>query len=162
MAALESTEKDTKKWDPKRPFQRVASPCFNEQEKLAAELEGTFLNGLGHRRGTQRIEDFPALRIPGSGILSKLNAQVFDNGVRLAPAWVRTLGPVENSQAAEQAAEHELYGQLVRSFQTWTDAPGFQWHRWYDWNLQLTRFTNRIATRTRIRIPSGLCIETSQ
>src|SRR5205814_6991714 len=31
----------------------------------------------------------------------------------------------------------EIYGQLKRSFQTWTDFPAFQWHRWYDWNFHI-------------------------
>jgi hypothetical protein len=30
-----------------------------------------------------------------------------------------------------------VQGTLARSFQTWTDAPPFQWHRWYDWNFHL-------------------------
>ena len=34
-------------------------------------------------------------------------------------------------------AEHELFGKSVRSFQTWTDAPATQWHRWYDWNFHV-------------------------
>ncbi len=33
--------------------------------------------------------------------------------------------------------EKELEGLLVRSFQTWTDVPAFQWHKWYDWNFHV-------------------------
>jgi hypothetical protein len=51
--------------------------------------------------------------------------------IRLTPSWTTTMG------TQERDAEQEIFGKLVRSFQTWTDAPPGQWHRWYDWNFHL-------------------------
>lgn len=110
--------KDSKPWDPQRPFWRVGSPSFN--------LKST-VNGDGHAMGTRRAADFPSAAI---GIAPR-------EALRLTPSWVRTQEPLENSLTAERASEQEVYGQLIRSFQTWTDAPGLQWHRWYDWNFHV-------------------------
>ena len=46
---------------------------------------------------------------------------------RVLPAWV----PVQDNPYKE------VEGKLLRSFQTWTDFPMFQWHRWYDWNFHV-------------------------
>jgi hypothetical protein len=46
------------------------------------------------------------------------------------PAWVL----VKDEQPDEEEFD-EVEEILVRSYQTWTDFPLFQWHRWYDWNL---------------------------
>jgi hypothetical protein len=121
------TEQNTKPWDPERPFQRVGSPSFKPS--------GAILDGDGHQRGTRRRQDFPRLR--DFPILRIVDFEIFEKAIGLVPAWARTLGPATNDLAAETAAEHELYGRMERSFQTWTDAPGFQWHRWYDWNLHV-------------------------
>lgn len=43
------------------------------------------------------------------------------------PAWV----PVQDDSFKE------LKGRLARSFQTWTDFPLTQWHKWYDWNFHV-------------------------
>src|SRR5882672_10449874 len=51
--------------------------------------------------------------------------------LRMVPSWVDVVkepgGP-----------EREVEGTLVRSFQTWTDVPLLQWHRWYDWNFHVS------------------------
>jgi hypothetical protein len=50
-----------------------------------------------------------------------------DRLLHIVPAWVLVPGgPVR-----------EVEGKLVRSFQTWTDVPLYQWHRWYDWNFHV-------------------------
>src|SRR5262249_54009881 len=37
----------------------------------------------------------------------------------------------------EPRNEKELYGELDRSFETWTDFPIWQYHHWYDWNFHI-------------------------
>jgi hypothetical protein len=127
-----SIEDDRKPWDETRPFQRLRSPSFNFLPNVAGEER---LDGDGHARGTRRSSDFPVRRSL-FGIPSITGALIRDS-IRLTPSWSRTLGPFLHGDAAERRAEHEVYGRLVRSFQTWTDAPGFQWHRWYDWNFHV-------------------------
>ncbi|MFZ5891687.1 MAG: hypothetical protein ACOY0T_11590 [Myxococcota bacterium] len=131
---LPNTERDTKPWAPERPFQRVKSPSFTP----AGAVDAKRLDGDGHPRGTRRFEDAPFI-IPGlKGTLDDvINFKVFEKGLRMTPNWVRTVGPLAHSSAGERVGEHELYGFLLRSFQTWTDVPGFQWHRWYDWNFHV-------------------------
>lgn len=67
-------------------------------------------------------------RKPGIGTAKMLKA---------VPAWV----PVSTSQQYK-----ELEGRLVRSFQTWTDFPVWQWHRWYDWNFHVEPATGSLFT----------------
>jgi hypothetical protein len=106
-------DKASKPWDKKRPFQRINSPSFGGGPKA---------DGDGHTRGCRRSSDF----LPRS-LLDEIRKRL----MVLAPSWVRVRG------ATEADSEQELYGQLLRSFQTWTDAPPFQWHRWYDWNFHV-------------------------
>ncbi|HET9931677.1 MAG TPA: hypothetical protein VFQ35_13345, partial [Polyangiaceae bacterium] len=138
---LPNVERDTKPWSPERPFQRVKSPSFTP----AGAIEAKRLSGDGHPRGTRRFEDtpfvVPKITIFGQAVQGALdtvlNDKIFERGVRMTPNWVRTLGDLKNGPAEERAAEHEIYGKLLRSFQTWTDVPAFQWHRWYDWNFHV-------------------------
>lgn len=100
----------TKPWDRDRPFQRYNSPSFGPKPPLS---------GDGHTRGTRRPEDFL--------VRSLLDGIARNELLRLTPSWTTTMDD----------AEHEVYGKQTRSFQTWTDAPPYQWHRWYDWNFHL-------------------------
>jgi hypothetical protein len=49
--------------------------------------------------------------------------------VRMLPNWTTVPKPNPYLQ--------EVEGKLVRSFQTWTDTPMRQWHKWYDWNFHV-------------------------
>jgi hypothetical protein len=124
-----SVARDEKPWDRTRLFQRVGSPSHRPGEPA--------LDGNGHQQGTRRFEDFD------KGFGFGFEAKPLRAGIRMVPAWVRTLPrPGEpnfgtHGLLPEAEAEHELYGQLIRSFQTWTDVPAFQWHRWYDWNFHV-------------------------
>lgn len=51
--------------------------------------------------------------------------------MRAIPAWVP---PADNNHPN---VEREVQGQIARSFQTWTDVPAIQWHRYYDWNFHI-------------------------
>ena len=104
----------SKTWSRDKPFERINSPSAKGQPEL---------DGDGHARGTRRPEDFPSRSILDKIARSEL--------IRTVPSWVPTLGKTE----AE--AEHEVFGVLRRSFQTWTDTPPMQWHRWYDWNFHV-------------------------
>ena len=122
-------QNDRKPWTPERPFQRLNSPSFDEQ--------GEALKGNSHDRGTRRTTDAPfTVDVQGKPANILLN-RFFELGARMTPNWVKTVGPLSNAPDAEHAAEHEVFGKLLRSFQTWTDVPGFQWHKWYDWNLHV-------------------------
>jgi hypothetical protein len=122
-------QKDVKPWSREQIFQRVGSPSFKEGAQP--------LDGNGHPRGTRRLTDMPLTFGGLSGVGDALVNRIFEQGARMVPNWVRTLGPLKHGAGPEQAGEHEVYGRLLRSFQTWTDVPGFQWHRWYDWNLHI-------------------------
>jgi hypothetical protein len=146
---------DAKPWDPKRIFQRLNSPSFRAGGDAP-------LKGDGHAQGTRRSADFPQLadqldQLPLLGIGGKL--ELFEQAIALAPGWVRTEvtpGNAGQSRALEDAAEQEVYGKLLRSFQTWTDAPGFQWHRWYDWNFHVQpapEFDHLRGAGNRVPIP---------
>jgi len=133
-----SIENDKKPWNRDRLFQRVNSPSFAPANSAPPFPEGSIardgvtgalrLTGDGHAQGTRRPADFDA----GSGI-DLIRRQL----IRTVPAWVKTAHPSDDLQTNERTAEQEIYGQLKRSFQTWTDAPPFQWHRWYDWNFHI-------------------------
>lgn len=115
-------DKASKPWDQARPFQPIDSPSFVAP---GVSPPGT-LDGNGHKRGTRRPEDFLNRSV--------LDALVRSELLRVVPSYVTTFG---NTDTEEDAAENEVYGKLARSFQTWTDFPPFQWHRWYDWNFHI-------------------------
>src|SRR2546428_9720905 len=94
--------------DPNRPFVRINSP--------SDDPGNTRLDGDGNKRGTRRQSDYQPVR-------SLLEMTVISRLIALTPSWARTMG------ATEADAEHEVFGKLNRSFQTWTAAPPFHWHR---------------------------------
>ncbi len=104
----------TKPYDKTLPFSRINSPSEN--------LAPTRLSGDGHTRGTRRESDF---------LEQALIDKIVKKLILLTPSWTTTRGTTERD------VEQEIQGKLARSFQTWTDAPPFQWHRWYDWNFHL-------------------------
>jgi len=115
----------TKPVDRDRPFHRINAPepaIYNETRPAP--------DGRGYDCGCRSPGD--AGDTPNLGALdSRL--------IVIAPGWV----PVErtNVPPAQQRAftqiDREVEGVLWRSFQTWTDVPMLQWHRWYDWNFHV-------------------------
>jgi hypothetical protein len=104
----------SKPYDKTLPFTRINSPSEN--------LLPTRLSGDGHTRGTRREGDFYE-----QALIDKVVRKL----ILLTPSWTTTRGTTERD------VEQEIQGKMARSFQTWTDAPPFQWHRWYDWNFHL-------------------------
>jgi hypothetical protein len=111
--------------DRERPFHRINSPTMG-QGKLPA-------SGRGYDCGCRIPDDIPTdsllealLRLLQIGDLRKL--------IRTVPSWVPV--KVDNDTRVENEPQ-ELEGVLVRSYQTWTDFPMLQWHRWYDWNFMV-------------------------
>ena len=112
----------SKLWDKKQPFQRINSPSFGPPPPPPPPQK-PLPDGDGHARGTRRPGDFL--------VRSPLDAIAREQLIRLTPSWTTTMG------TTEAEVEQEIFGILKRSFQTWTDAPPFQWHRWYDWNFHV-------------------------
>ncbi len=110
-----------KKWDKERPFIRINSP---------SATSGRRLDGKGHAQGTRRQEDFQ----PQNSLLDVL---VISQLIALTPSWAKTDNQADTLAERELNAEQEVFGQLKRSFQTWTDAPPLPWHTWYDWNFHV-------------------------
>src|ERR1700694_5061761 len=104
----------SKPYDKVLPFTRINSPSEN--------LLPTRLSGDGHTRGTRREGDFYE-----QALIDKVVRKL----ILLTPSWTTTRGTTERD------VEQEIQGKMARSFQTWTDAPPFQWHRWYDWHFHL-------------------------
>ena len=102
------TDNQHKKHDPDQPIHRINSPAFNSGQFTRA-------NGDGVSRGCR----LPAGLVPGIVATGALR--------RVLPAWA----PVQDDDFKE------VEGTLARSFQTWTDFPLTQWHRWYDWNFHV-------------------------
>ena len=55
--------------------------------------------------------------------------------LRTLPSWVHVENTREAIQPVESETERELEGIIHQSFQTWTDMPLFQFHRYFDWNF---------------------------
>ena len=106
--------------------------------KLADDKDGKVTN-FDHKKydasnPIHRIEspDFSTTRAGVDGVTTKCREAVkppFLIG-NCIPAWT----DVPNS---ERNPDREIEGALIRSYQTWTDFPVFQYHRWYDWNLHI-------------------------
>ena len=116
----------SKTWEHDLPFTRINSP--SEVQRLPPDILAALkpsaggslqLDGNGHARGTRRPDDFHANNLLDDVVTSQL--------IRLTPSWTATL----------DQPEQELQGKLVRSFQTWTDAPPLPWHSYYDWNFHV-------------------------
>lgn len=129
-----------KPWDPKKPLLRINSPTARTKRKL---------NGNGHARGTRRpnpggprgigpIVFGPNGTGPKDDFLSRgfLDRNVRRQMVVVIPSWVPTEGQ-NNDDETPGNVELECAGTLARSFQTWTDAPPIQYHKWYDWNFMV-------------------------
>ena len=106
-----ANEKD---WDRLNPFARLASPSRDPSRARAS--------GRGFERGAHSTRFAPTTFRDGP-----FDALAGDL-MRSIPGWVS----VEQQDRVE-----ELEGKLDRSFQTWTDYPPVQWHRWYDWNFHI-------------------------
>jgi hypothetical protein len=106
-----ATDNANKDWDYANPFHRINSPSYQLSENLA--------DGLGYLRGCHAPSDGPHDTVYGLLIRDL---------IRTVPGWI----PVRDE------AEYEVEGSLFHSFQTWTDVPVWQWHRWYDWNFHIT------------------------
>jgi hypothetical protein len=133
----------SKPWDRDRPFHRINSPVFKQEEVLQdgdkgasdeeteknrqARADKLRANGHGYDRGCRIPSDIPIGRAESIG--RSLFGRDPRNVVRTVPSWVT----VEDSDEIK-----EVEGVLLRCYQTWTDMPLFQWHRWYDWNLFVT------------------------
>ena len=106
-----ATDKDNKDWDYSYPFHRINSPSYN--------WGGQKADGLGYLRGCHA---------PSEGPDDSLFGVLIRDLIRTVPGWVPVL----------DESEFEVEGSLFHSFQTWTDVPVWQWHRWYDWNFHVT------------------------
>ncbi|MFN0105294.1 MAG: hypothetical protein ACKV2U_24805 [Bryobacteraceae bacterium] len=100
----------TKDWEYHRPIHRINSPTYDPSRTRAT--------GKGYGRGCHAPSDGPDDSVYGL-IIREL--------ARAIPGWVSVLNE----------DEHEVEGVLDRCFQTWTDVPLYQWHRYYDWNFHL-------------------------
>src|SRR5215831_14505360 len=112
---------DKKDYDYNKPFSRYKYPLFGEKGP-GGEAE---LNGLGYECGCNTEDDYP---FAGVGMLAALFTAM-QRVMNAIPGWVPALGVPET--------EREGQGILTRSFQTWTDVPLWQWHRYYDWNFHI-------------------------
>jgi hypothetical protein len=129
-----------KPYDPKKkPFMRVDSPSLPSKKQLT---------GDSHVRGTRRANEGPTslggLLFGSSGFGPEddflcrgwMDRNVTRRVIRTMPSWVPTEGEAPNVET-DQNVELELQGTMVRSFQTWTDVPVIQYHKWYDWNFHV-------------------------
>src|SRR5215471_10095941 len=111
-------EDSGKPLDRRRPFRRINSP----------QIPVPPPDGDGFKCGCRRPDQAPSLGAIDMTLAERAMANI--------PSWIPVCGhdrlPVD---VADQP--RELEGTLVRSFQTWTDTPLWQWHRWYDWNFHV-------------------------
>src|SRR5262245_17457305 len=118
-------------WDDKakprdrdKPFHRINLLPVQPAEPQA--------DGFGYRSGCRSTDDVPPPffdpKRPGDSLNSK-KRHIARDLFRTIPGWV----PVKPADPKER----EMEGTLDRSFQTWTDVPVFQWHRFYDWNFHV-------------------------
>lgn len=122
-----------KPFDPNKPFHRINCPTFKTEEVLGkdeteeervARVDGLREDGRGFDRGCKIPTD-----IDIDGFLEEILKRAIRDpreAIRAVPGWVAV--------RAEEVFQ-EVEGILLRSYQTWTDVPLLQWHRWYDWNL---------------------------
>jgi hypothetical protein len=120
-------------WEYRRPFTRVNPPSYNESRQppdgvsTNPDLRNTFWCGC-------RVPDEGP---PGTGPFANIRRKL----MATVPSWV----PVDYVVRARAGGDrhnraediYEVEGTLTRSFQTWTDFPLYQWHRWYDWNFHV-------------------------
>ena len=112
--------KTEKPVDRERPFHRINSPTMGK---------GTKATGRGYDCGCRVNDDIPTNSLFED--FFNLIGKDLRKLIRTVPSWV----PVRDQALRVVNEPQELEGVLIRSFQTWTDFPMFQWHRWYDWNF---------------------------
>lgn len=105
-----ATDNTSKDWEYATPFHRINSPSYND---------GRRADGLGYLKGCHA---------PSDGPNDSFYGWLIQDLIRTVPGWVPVL----------DETEYEVEGSLFHSFQTWTDVPVWQWHRWYDWNFHIT------------------------
>ena len=136
------------------PFHRVKSPWFLDAGEtgkvvtLSSGQQGLIVgaDGKGYECGCRAMEDFPPGSLLGEIKLKLLQLLGAATGLgdprevmHTLPGWVPVLNrrPMAPNPPDDvnNPTQVEFEGMLVRSYQTWTDAPGAQWHHWYDWNF---------------------------
>jgi hypothetical protein len=115
------TDNTQKDWNASAPFHRIHAPYYDTSMTHQPAGDGY---GAGCRNPAKWIPLLGGLIAPPLGALV---VQKRAELVRMIPNWV----------AIDTSDLVEVEGDLVRSFQTWTDTPMFQWHRWYDWNFHV-------------------------
>jgi hypothetical protein len=110
---------------PKPTFKQ--KPLFTRVKRAFPKEEQP--DGNGFACGCRKPDDFTP-----RGFWSHINLlnKVAKELMPAVPGWV----PVEPSGNIVSESR-EVQGTLLRSFQTWTDFPLRQWHRWYDWNFHV-------------------------
>jgi hypothetical protein len=121
--------------DAKKPYDR--DKPIHRINLLAVQPPETQADGFGYRckcrsprLGTGPTDDVPPRFFDPRHPVDSANSvkrEIARELIRTIPGWV----PVRDVR------ERELEGTLDRSFQTWTDVPVFQWHRYYDWNFHV-------------------------
>ena len=107
---MSTDDANQKQWEYANPFKRINSPSKGLLDKLA--------DGQGYLKGCHA---------PSDGDNGTFLGWLLNGLMRTIPGWVPVSGETE----------FEVEGSLFHSFQTWTDVPVWQWHRWYDWNFHL-------------------------
>jgi len=163
--AVTNFTKNSKELDRERPFHRINSPWFKEEgeigktvktttgqdvflvgHKSPPEVGGFRADGRGYECGCRSIQDMPDRGFAGNFKLSLLRFVGAVSGLgdprevlHTMPGWVPVLNKKPMSPTPQDDVDNptqvEFEGVLERSFLTWTDAPGAQWHQWYDWNF---------------------------
>jgi hypothetical protein len=112
----------SKDWDYRRPLHRI-----NAGPRLYDTTMKQRPNGRGYPCGCRNPDDCPKPLLTYTDLGRLVFEQLVSALFRAIPGWV----PVVSD------AYREVEGVLERSFQTWTDFPLAQWHRWYDWNFHV-------------------------
>lgn len=108
-----------KPWDKDKPFHRYKCPT----------IRGPQATGRGYDCGCRLPTEVPYASALEMVVSLKRDPR---NLIRTIPAWV----PVQ-ANGKIVTAPQELEGVLLRGYQTWTDHPPYQYHRWYDWNFMV-------------------------
>ena len=150
--------------DPDRPFHRVNSPVFavaKDAIQDGSEPIREPADGRGFSCGCHSPDQYSqatlevivdaasSLLVPIIGALGVAAVDTaFREALRGCPAVVpvgRTDLTLDGYQKFRESEKHqthpdremEVEGVLWRSFQTSTDIPLAQWHKWYDWNFHV-------------------------
>jgi hypothetical protein len=142
----------SKPFDRDRPFHRINSPDFAPGAPRVSgkgydcgcrspAVDYSFsldeLRSFARAMGLDLPFPFSLITIPFDLLVHIIIRAkgAFKEILRTAPSWV----PVDRrgSDPAFPEGVREVEGILWHSFQTWTDVPVFEWHRWYDWNFHI-------------------------